>query len=101
MSADASSSFLYTKSKGRTENDLMAIGFKKCYILRPGFLLLNEKRPDERWIESAFMFLIKIIPFKDLVSVSVDKVAKCMIKLAEDQPEQVIYENSDIHKLTK
>ena len=101
MSADANSSFLYTKSKGRTENDLMAIGFKRCYVLRPGFLVLDGKRPDERWLESAFIFLIKIIPFKDLLSVSVDKVAKCMIKLAEDQPEQVIYENSHIHKMTK
>eukprot|EP00834_Sanchytrium_tribonematis_P001930 NODE_51_length_31136_cov_0.357670.p18 type:complete len:210 gc:universal NODE_51_length_31136_cov_0.357670:28363-27734(-) len=99
--SNANSRILYSRSKGKTENDLLAIGFKQCHIMRPGFLIVAEERPDQRWMESLMNFLIKITPFKKIWSVSVDKVALAMIKLIKTPQSQVIFENKEIHKLAE
>ena len=99
--ANSNSSFLYLQSKGKTENDLLKIGFQKCYIIRPAMLLYDEKRPDQRWAETLLIGLLSVLPFKHLFSAHVDKIAELQIKLAKELPSKVTYENSDIHNLTK
>ena len=99
--ANPNSMFLYPKSKGKTELDLMAIGFKKCWILRPGLLLIDEKRPDQRWIEDVFLFLASILPFNELFAIKVTSIAKCMQHLIEKQPTQSIIEHKTIHAFSK
>ncbi|KII86026.1 hypothetical protein PLICRDRAFT_306878 [Plicaturopsis crispa FD-325 SS-3] len=50
--ANASSSFLYTKSKGLTEQGLASLGYKDAIIFRPGFLV-GTHRPKFRPLEYA------------------------------------------------
>lgn len=50
--ANASSRFLYLKTKGRLEDDIVALGFPETIILRPG-LLLGE-RENSRLLEGYF-----------------------------------------------
>ena len=102
VGANANSWFLYPNSKGLTENDLISIGFKRCWILRPGYLVYDEKRErGEQFLEAILSFLVRFIPFKDTVSIPVTKVAQALIKLSISLPEKVIYEHSEIHKLVK
>eukprot|EP00834_Sanchytrium_tribonematis_P001931 NODE_51_length_31136_cov_0.357670.p19 type:complete len:210 gc:universal NODE_51_length_31136_cov_0.357670:27711-27082(-) len=101
VGANPYSYFLYPSSKGKTENDLLAIKFKNCYIMRPGLLVTTLKRPENRWIDNYMNMIVPYLPFKDYFSVSVDKVAQCMIKLIKTPSSQVIFENGDIHKFTK
>ncbi|EIW75214.1 hypothetical protein CONPUDRAFT_85491 [Coniophora puteana RWD-64-598 SS2] len=49
--ANAASRFLYFKSKGLTELELAALGYKETIVFRPGFLT-GAGRPDNRVAES-------------------------------------------------
>ncbi|KAJ1969698.1 Oxidoreductase htatip2 [Dispira parvispora] len=51
MGADASSQFLYTKTKGEAEQALRGIGFTRLAIFQPGMLLCDRK--ESRWLERA------------------------------------------------
>ncbi|EIW75204.1 hypothetical protein CONPUDRAFT_132147 [Coniophora puteana RWD-64-598 SS2] len=51
--ANASSPFLYPKSKGLTELELAGLGYKETIVFRPAFLK-GAERPDHRIAESIF-----------------------------------------------
>ena len=51
--ASASSPFLYPKSKGLTELELAALGYKETIVFRPAFLK-GAERPEHRLAESIF-----------------------------------------------
>ncbi|KAJ2932102.1 hypothetical protein H1R20_g4976, partial [Candolleomyces eurysporus] len=51
--ASSSSPFLYTKSKGLTEEGLARLGYKETIVFRPG-LLTGTDRPDSRWAETLY-----------------------------------------------
>lgn len=47
IGANSSSPFFYLRSKGRLEDDVIALGFPRTIILRPGILLGDRERPQK------------------------------------------------------
>ncbi|KAG6844582.1 hypothetical protein H0H87_005731 [Tephrocybe sp. NHM501043] len=61
MGADASSSFLYPRSKGLTENALAALGYNDTIIFRPGFLADTNRGPKQEFLVSLISTLAKSV----------------------------------------
>ncbi|KAI9145136.1 hypothetical protein BKA69DRAFT_663644 [Paraphysoderma sedebokerense] len=100
--ANASSMFLYPKTKGLVENDLNAVGFKKLSIFRPGLL----ERDNPRLVESIALPFAKFLSPKG-ATVPCSKVAKAMMKCATDMlqgkgtADKIEFiDNKSIHELS-
>ncbi|KAG2175008.1 hypothetical protein INT43_006070 [Umbelopsis isabellina] len=83
LGANKNSMFLYTQSKGQTEQDIIDVGFKQVSIFRPSFLRVEEERPRTGLAESV---LGKVLSFtKPLglnMEVPVGVVGRAMIYAA-------------------
>ncbi|KAI0923601.1 hypothetical protein AcV5_009094 [Taiwanofungus camphoratus] len=78
VGANASSPFLYTKSKGLTEQGLAALGYSDTIIFRPA-ALGEAQRNESRPLESIFMRATSILArFSSNIYVPVTTVAKSM-----------------------
>jgi len=78
--ANASSPFLYMKSKGLTENALASLGYSDTVIFRPGYLD-NANRANSRLAESLVAPLIKLAErLSDSVGIDVSVLAKSIVK---------------------
>lgn len=115
--ASKDSVFLYTKTKGQTEEGLNEAGFEKVSIFHPGALKVVEPRPRPRIVEAIIVPAWK--PFNSLFRLksihSVDTVGKAMHRVAKDssiKPSKAanirksrvrsmvsIYTNSDIEDI--
>jgi uncharacterized protein YbjT (DUF2867 family) len=64
MGADASATFFYNRVKGRTENDLKALGLRSLIIFRPALLLgpRREFRLAERVATRTLVPLANLLP---------------------------------------
>lgn len=81
--ADASSHFLYTRSKGLTEQGLASIGFDDVVIFRPSFLAeanREQPKPGEAFIGRAVGLLSVVAPN---VQIPVPTLAQSMYKAGE------------------
>lgn len=79
-SADAKSSFLYSRTKGETETDLTALEFPHLFIYRPGLLQCN--RAESRPLERMAGWLAPIMNFCSggRAAIPVETVAKVMVQ---------------------
>ena len=101
--ADPKSSSAYLKNKGQVEEELIKLNFSILGIMRPSFLLGNrkEKRPGEE----VGIFFFKIFsplllgPLKKMRPIQSEKVAKVMIKVANENLEKTIFESNEIAEL--
>jgi uncharacterized protein YbjT (DUF2867 family) len=59
VGADASSRFLYTRTKGQVEQELRAVGFPSLTIVRPG--LIGGKRDEFRAAERVTLAVLTIL----------------------------------------
>ncbi|MFN4206073.1 MAG: NAD-dependent epimerase/dehydratase family protein [Agrobacterium albertimagni] len=62
--ADANAFFFYSRVKGETERDILALGFERTVLVRPGLIdgLRQEPRPMEQWAGSVLSMLKPILP---------------------------------------
>ena len=101
--ADSKSSSAYLKNKGQVEEELIKLNFSILGIMRPSFLVGNrkEKRPGEE----VGIFFFKIFsplllgPLKKMRPIQSEKVAKVMIKVANENLEKTIFESNEIVEL--
>ena len=101
--ADPKSSGAYLKNKGQVEEELIKLNFSILGIMRPSFLVGNrkEKRPGEE----VGIFFFKIFsplllgPLKKMRPIQSEKVAKVMIKVANENLEKTIFESNEIAEL--
>ena len=101
--ADSKSSSAYLKNKGQVEKELIKLNFSILGIMRPSFLLGNrkEKRPGEE----VGIFFFKIFsplllgPLKKMRPIQSEKVAKVMIKVANENLKKTIFESNEIAEL--
>ena len=101
--ADSKSSSAYLKNKGQVEEELIKLNFSILGIMRPSFLLGNrkEKRPGEE----VGIFFFKIFsplllgPLKKMRPIQSEKVAKVMIKVANESLKKTIFESNEIAEL--
>ena len=101
--ADPKSSSAYLKNKGQVEEELIKLNFSILGIMRPSFLVGNrkEKRPGEE----VGIFFFKIFsplllgPLKKMRPIQSEKVAKLMIKVANENLKKTIFESNEIAEL--
>ena len=86
--ADPKNSGDYLKFKGLVEEEIKSLNFEKIGILRPSFLLGNRK--EKRVGEKIGIFIFKLLspifvgPIKKMKPIHSEKVAKAMIKIANE-----------------
>ena len=101
--ADSKSSGAYLKNKGQVEEELIKLDFSTLGIMRPSFLVGNRK--EIRAGEELGIFFFKIFspfllgPLKKLRPIQSEKVAKAMIKVANENLKKTIFESNEIAEL--
>ena len=90
---------MWARVKGKTENDLQKLGFKKVVNFRPGAML---PVPGQQHAKKIFSFLGKIYGFFAPSSIiSLNDVGKAMIHASERENVASIAEIKDIKALAK
>ncbi len=102
MGADSQekSSTLFARIKGKTENNLKRLPFKKLAIVRPGGIIPVHKKENAAFFEKLLLPFYPIIqylvPFAMISSVV---LAKAMLHLAKHGSDKTILENMTLKKL--
>ena len=103
--ANSKSSGDYLRFKGLVEEELISLNFNNLGILRPSFLLGNrkEKRIGEKIGIVVFKLLSPLMvgPLKRMKPIHVKTVAGAMIKIAQLEIKQSIFESDEIVKLNE
>ena len=103
--ADPKNSGDYLKYKGLVEEEIKSLNFEKIGILRPSFLLGNRK--ENRVGEKIGIFIFKLLspifvgPIKKMKPIHSEKVAKAMIKIANEDIQKTIFESNEISDLVR
>ena len=101
--ADPKNSGAYLRYKGEVEEELKKLNFIKLVIMRPSFLMGNRK--EKRFGEKIGIFLFKLLsplflgPLKKMKPIHSEKVAKAMIKVANEDIQQSVFESNEIANL--
>lgn len=100
IGAKAGSSNYYLSIKGEMENTIKKYNFKRLKIVRPSFLLgKREEFRLKEMIGKGFALLLSplmIGAFKRYKPIHAKKVAAAMIRLADDDSGQIIYESEEL-----
>ncbi len=103
--ANPKSSGDYLKFKGLVEEEIKNLNFDKIGIMRPSFLLGNrkEKRIGEKFGIILFKLLTPILvgPLRKMRPIRAEMVAKAMVKLANENINQIIFESNEIVELVR
>ncbi len=103
--ANPKSSGEYLKFKGMVEEEIKNLNFDKIGIMRPSFLLgeRQEERVGEKFGIIIFKLLTPILigPFRKMRPIHSEIVAKAMIKLANENIDQSIFESNEISNLVR
>ena len=103
--ANPKSSGDYLKFKGFVEEEIKNLNFDKIGIMRPSFLLGNrkEKRIGEKLGVILFKLLTPILvgPLRKMRPIRSEIVAKAMVKLANENIIQSIFESNEIIELVR
>ena len=103
--ADPNSSGDYLKFKGLVEEELKRLSFNKLGIMRPSFLIgdRKEKRLGEKFGIILFKLLTPILvgPLRKMRPIRAEIVAKAMVKLANENINQSIFESNEIAELVR
>ncbi len=85
--ADAKSSIFYSQTKGKTEEDIQAVGFDYVGLFRPSLLMgnRNEFRLGEQVAQILMKPLIWLKLFKNIRPIYDYQVAKALVKTAQAQ----------------
>jgi len=90
---------MWARVKGKTENDLAALGFKAEYNFRPGVMLPFEGQRNWKSIYKALGKLIKLFSPKNVLTMH--EVGKAMINCVTIGYPKNVLEVSDIKQLAK
>ena len=103
--ADPKSSGDYLKFKGLVEQEIKNQNFDKIGIMRPSFLLgkRKEKRLGEKFGIILFKLLTPILvgPLRKMRPIRAEIVVKAMVKLANENIVQSIFESNEIIELVR
>ena len=101
--ANPKSSGEYLKFKGLVEEEIKNLNFDKIGIMRPSFLLgeRQEERIGEKFGIIIFKLLTPILigSFRKMRPIQSEIVARAMIKLANENIDQSIFESNEISNL--
>ena len=101
--ANPKSSSEYLKFKGLVEEEIKSLNFDKIGIMRPSFLLgeRQEERVGEKFGIIIFKLLTPILigSFRKMRPIQSEIVARAMIKLANENIDQSVFESNEISNL--
>ena len=101
--ANPKSSGDYLKFKGLVEEEIKNLNFDKIGIMRPSFLLGKRKveRAGEKFGIMIFKLLTPILigSFRKMRPIQSEIVARAMIKLANENIDQSVFESNEISNL--
>ena len=101
--ANPKSSGEYLKLKGLVEEEIKNLNFDKIGIMRPSFLLgeRQEERVGEKFGIIIFKLLTPILigSFRKMRPIQSEIVARAMIKLANENIDQSVFESNEISNL--
>ena len=93
---------MWARVKGKTENDLLSLGFKKAYMFRPGYIQpMNDIKSKTAaynfiyTITSPIYFLLKKLP---KYVTSTNQMSTAMINIAAIKPDIGVLESKDINQ---
>jgi uncharacterized protein YbjT (DUF2867 family) len=90
----------WARVKGKTENDLMKLPFKKVYNFRPGILEPTKGLQNTLKYYKYFAWLIAIVKlFSKNAATTLKELGLAMIHVAEKDYDKQIIEVKDIHAL--
>lgn len=99
IGANPKSSSFYLKTKGKIEQELIALGFRHLCIVRPSLLL--GKREEYRWAEAISAKLFPVFSFlmvgklKKYRAVKAEKVAKAMFYFTTGLNDNLLIAEND------
>ena len=92
------------KFKGLVEEELKELNFSNLGILRPSFLIgsRKENRVGEKIGILTFRLLSPLLlgPLKKMKPIDSEKVAKAMVKIANENLGKIIFESDEIVEIT-
>ncbi|HSO87902.1 MAG TPA: NAD-dependent epimerase/dehydratase family protein [Draconibacterium sp.] len=97
---------MWARVKGKTENDLLNLGFKQAFMFRPGAIIplrsIKSRTKSYQFMYDYFMWLVKIIKFIAPNSVvNTTQIGLAMINsMLNGYPEKIL-RPKDILKLSK
>ena len=93
---------MWARVKGKTENDLMKLPFKRVFAFRPGLMKATE---GQKRVLTAYKYFAWLIPIIKLLGPksfnTLSQVGKAMISLAKYGYDKNIIEIKDIHILAE
>lgn len=96
---------MWARIKGKTENDLLSLGFKQAFMFRPGAIIplrgIKSKTKAYQFMYDYFMWLIKLIKWiapKSVVNTT--QIGVAMINVALRGYDKKIIRPADILKLS-
>ena len=95
---------MWARVKGRTENDLLALGFRAAYMLRPGFIQpVKGVRSKTGWYQAFYTVLTPLSPvIRTLfpgIATTTSAVGRAMIRLGLEGYSRPIVTTRDINLL--
>lgn len=90
---------MWARVKGRTENDLAKMGFRKQYNLRPGGMSAFPGQKKAKWLYKVIVQIIK--PFAPSSIISLSELGRAMIHASQRDNVPNILEIKDIKALAK
>ncbi len=102
--ANPKSSGDYVKFKGLVEEELKKLKFSNLGILRPSFLMGNRK--ENRTAEKVGILTFRLLsplllgPLKKMKPINSEKVAKAMIKIANENLRKTTFESDEIVEIS-
>ena len=97
---------MWARVKGKTENDLMALGFKQTFMFRPGAIIplrgIKSRTKAYQFMYDYFMWFVKLIKFMAPNSVvNTSEIGLAMINSVLKSYSKNILDPKDILELSK
>jgi uncharacterized protein YbjT (DUF2867 family) len=96
---------MWARVKGKTENDLLKLGFKKAFMFRPGMIIplrgIKSRTKSYQFMYDYFMWLVKLVRLISPNSVvSTTQIGLAMINSMTKEYSKKILEPKDILNLS-
>eukprot|EP00388_Colpodella_angusta_P004525 GDKJ01014828.1.p1 GENE.GDKJ01014828.1~~GDKJ01014828.1.p1 ORF type:complete len:234 (+),score=43.85 GDKJ01014828.1:25-726(+) len=101
MNANASSWFLYPRTKGETENMLGELKFPVCHIYQPGFLGRGDKQRSVEKLAMPLKFLFPFIECRDVAKCIVSKTIETLKQTPSNTAVFERFSNKDMVNVAK
>jgi uncharacterized protein YbjT (DUF2867 family) len=90
---------MWARVKGKTENDLMKMGFKNAFMFRPGFIKPFKGQQNIKPLFKVITYLIPLLMFLfPSGGGTVEDIAKAMVNVSENGFDTKILEVPDIKR---